>query len=399
MMEENQLDFAAAREAVAAGTCLHDAHARAGRQRRLRARSSSSTTSPRYLPQLKIDWQRVLRPGPAEPARRQRTVLHDRAGHAPANTTNGVSKLHGEVSRKMWRAHLARTARGRNSHHVASPTASTPRPGCPTKCRSFTTATSASQLGRASRPITASGTRVDNIPDAGIVAHPRTPPRTAGGLRPRNVCEPNSNAAAPPPAEIARADEVLDPEALTIGFARRFATYKRGTLLFRNLDRLAAHPQRQGSPGADSSSPARPIPRDNGGKELIAEIIHVCRRPEFRRRMVFIEDYDMNVARYLVQGVDVWLNNPRRPLEASGTSGMKAAVNGGLNLSILDGWWVEGYDRRQRLGHRRRRGIHRPDLPGRRREPGHLRPARTGNRAALLQPLRPTACRAAGSRP
>jgi starch phosphorylase len=85
-------------------------------------------------------------------------------------------------------------------------------------------------------------------------------------------------------------------------------------------------------------------PRDNGGKELIARVVHMSMKPEFRRRVVFIEDYDMNVARYLVQGVDVWLNNPRRPLEASGTSGMKVAANGGLNLSILDGWWVEGYD-------------------------------------------------------
>jgi starch phosphorylase len=84
-------------------------------------------------------------------------------------------------------------------------------------------------------------------------------------------------------------------------------------------------------------------PRDHGGKELIAEIIHVARRPEFRRRILFIEDYDINVARYLVQGVDVWLNNPRRPLEASGTSGMKVCANGGINLSVLDGWWVEGY--------------------------------------------------------
>src|SRR5204862_5256042 len=84
-------------------------------------------------------------------------------------------------------------------------------------------------------------------------------------------------------------------------------------------------------------------PRDHGGKELIAEIVHVCRRPEFRRRMVFIEDYDINVARVMVQGVDIWLNNPRRPLEASGTSGMKVCVNGGINMSILDGWWCEGY--------------------------------------------------------
>jgi glycogen phosphorylase len=85
-------------------------------------------------------------------------------------------------------------------------------------------------------------------------------------------------------------------------------------------------------------------PKDHGGKELIAEILQFARRPELRRRIVFLEDYDMNVARYMVQGVDVWLNNPRRPLEASGTSGMKVCCNGGLNLSVLDGWWDEGYD-------------------------------------------------------
>src|SRR5262249_1432152 len=84
-------------------------------------------------------------------------------------------------------------------------------------------------------------------------------------------------------------------------------------------------------------------PRDHGGKELIAEILHTARRPELRRRIVFLEDYDINVARYLVQGIDVWLNNPRRPLEASGTSGMKVCCNGGIRMSILDGWWVEGY--------------------------------------------------------
>src|SRR5213079_2144731 len=84
-------------------------------------------------------------------------------------------------------------------------------------------------------------------------------------------------------------------------------------------------------------------PHNTEGKKVIAEVVHVARRPEFRNRVVFLEDYDMNIARHLVQGVDVWLNNPRRPLEASGTSGMKVCVNGGINLSVLDGWWVEGY--------------------------------------------------------
>jgi starch phosphorylase len=144
------------------------------------------------------------------------------------------------------------------------------------------------------------------------------------------------------PSEIRRAEEVLDPEALTIGFARRFATYKRATLLFRDIDRLIRIV-------GDKDRPVQIIfagkahPRDNPGKDLIRQIIHHARRPEFRNRIVFVEDYDMVVARYLVQGVDVWLNTPRRPHEASGTSGMKATANGALNLSVLDGWWDEGY--------------------------------------------------------
>ncbi|HJZ94011.1 MAG TPA: alpha-glucan family phosphorylase, partial [Gemmataceae bacterium] len=137
-------------------------------------------------------------------------------------------------------------------------------------------------------------------------------------------------------------EEVLDPEALTIGFARRFATYKRGTLVFRNLERLNAILNNKDRPVQLVFS-GKAHPKDQGGKELIAQLVQYARRPEFRRRVVFLEDYDMNLARYLVQGVDVWLNNPRRPLEASGTSGMKVCVNGGLNLSVLDGWWDEGY--------------------------------------------------------
>jgi starch phosphorylase len=143
-------------------------------------------------------------------------------------------------------------------------------------------------------------------------------------------------------AELARAAEVLDPEALTIGFARRFATYKRATMLLRDPERLARL----------LDGPSKPVqiifagkahPRDDAGKAFIRDIVQLAARPEFRRRIVFLEDYDMVTARYLVQGCDVWLNTPRRPREASGTSGMKAAFNGVLNLSILDGWWDEAY--------------------------------------------------------
>lgn len=137
--------------------------------------------------------------------------------------------------------------------------------------------------------------------------------------------------------------EVLDPDVLTVGFARRFATYKRATLLFRDLDRLARivnHPERP----VQFIFGGKAHPKDQPGKEMIREIIKVAGLPEFRRRIVFLEDYDIRLARLMVRGVDIWLNTPRRPLEASGTSGMKVAVNGGLQLSVLDGWWCEAYN-------------------------------------------------------
>ena len=136
---------------------------------------------------------------------------------------------------------------------------------------------------------------------------------------------------------------VLDPNALTIGFARRFATYKRADLFFRQLDLLAELVN-------DTQRPVQLVfsgkahPADDPGKHLIKKIENLRHDRRFSGRMVFIEDYDINVARHLVQGVDVWLNTPRRPKEASGTSGMKAVLNGGLNLSILDGWWAEAYN-------------------------------------------------------
>jgi starch phosphorylase len=138
------------------------------------------------------------------------------------------------------------------------------------------------------------------------------------------------------------AESVLDQEVLTIGFARRFATYKRATLLLQD-------PERFENLLTSTSQPVQIIfagkahPNDNEGKELIKRLVGFARRPSIRHRVVFIEDYDIHLARHLIQGVDVWLNNPRRPMEACGTSGMKAAANGVLNLSILDGWWCEGF--------------------------------------------------------
>jgi starch phosphorylase len=143
-----------------------------------------------------------------------------------------------------------------------------------------------------------------------------------------------------PAASIRR---VLSPDALTIGFARRFATYKRANLILSDIEKLASM----------VNDPKRPVqfifagkahPRDEPGKRVLQEIAELMRNRQFGDKFIFVEDYDINVGRYLVQGVDVWLNNPRRPLEASGTSGQKVVLNGGLNLSVLDGWWAEAYD-------------------------------------------------------
>jgi starch phosphorylase len=145
------------------------------------------------------------------------------------------------------------------------------------------------------------------------------------------------------PVQVVAAGVLLDPYMLTIGFARRFATYKRGALVLRDPERLMRIVN-------DAQRPVQIIfagkahPIDEPGKLIIQQVYRALKRAEFGGRIVFLEDYDINLARYLVQGVDVWMNNPRRPLEASGTSGMKAALNGVLNFSVLDGWWREGYN-------------------------------------------------------
>jgi len=140
-----------------------------------------------------------------------------------------------------------------------------------------------------------------------------------------------------------RLGKVLSPDALTIGFARRFATYKRANLILSDIENLASM----------VNDPKRPVqfvfagkahPNDEPGKKVLQQIAELMRNPRFADKFVFVEDYDINVGRHFVQGVDVWLNNPRRPQEASGTSGQKVVLNGGLNLSVLDGWWAEAYD-------------------------------------------------------
>ena len=145
------------------------------------------------------------------------------------------------------------------------------------------------------------------------------------------------------PVQAIASGALLDPYVLTIGFARRFATYKRASLIFSDLDRLLELINRPNRP-VQIIFAGKAHPADEPGKMLIQEVYRIVKKAENGGRLVFLEDYDMNLARYLVQGVDIWMNNPRRPNEASGTSGMKAALNGVLNFSVLDGWWREAFN-------------------------------------------------------
>ncbi|MFO0881464.1 MAG: alpha-glucan family phosphorylase [Gemmataceae bacterium] len=338
LMESKRCDFATAREAISAGT-VFTTHTPVP--------AGNDVFSPHLIehyfawmmPQLHLDRHEFLGLGRQNPSDHAEpfgmTVLALRL----ANLANGVSKLHGAVSRKMWRliwpnvpdAEIPITSITNGIH--------TRTWVSPDLAQLFDRYLSADWHQNPQQ--TSLWKRVDAIPDAELWrTHERRRERLVSFARMRLKKQLAARNALP--AEMARADEVLDPDALTIGFARRFATYKRGNLIFRSLERLQALLNHKERP-VQFIFAGKAHPRDHGGKELIAEILQFARRPEFRRRIVFLEDYDMNIARYMLQGVDIWLNNPRRPLEASGTSGMKAAVNGGLNLSILDGWWCEGY--------------------------------------------------------
>ncbi len=256
-----------------------------------------------------------------------------------ASQTNGVSKLHGEVSRKMWAdiwpqipKHEVPITHITNGIHTLGWLSSE-------MSRLYQRYLGSRWIDEPANH--AIWKRVEHIPAFELWrSRERLRERLISFARARLKEQLESKGA--PKYQLKVADEVLDPEALTIGFARRFATYKRATLLFKDVERLKKILTNEERPVQIIFS-GKAHPQDKYGKELIHKVVQMANTPEFRMHVVFIENYDIEVARYLVQGVDVWLNTPRRPMEASGTSGMKVPANGGLNLSILDGWWVEGY--------------------------------------------------------
>lgn len=293
-----------------------------------------------YIKQIDMSMEEFLKLGKIDPNNQKEDFCMTVLSLNLSAENNGVSELHGHVSREMWK-----------DIWKGVPAKELPIDSITNGIHTLSWISFDMQnlldryLGPRwrTKPLEYGiWERVQKIPDAELWrTHERRKERLIDFCRERLKAQIINRGFTK--NEINHAEQILTPEALTIGFARRFATYKRGTLLFRDIDRLKKI----------ISNPHRPVqiifagkahPHDNGGKELIKNIAEICRREEFRDHIVFLEDYDINVARYMVQGVDVWLNNPRRPLEASGTSGMKVPPNGGLNFSILDGWWDEAYD-------------------------------------------------------
>ncbi len=254
---------------------------------------------------------------------------------------NAVSELHGRVSRKIWHF-LWPAIEDEDDVPISSITNGVHTPTWMARRLRilFDKYLGEGWLDRLDDP--EMWVKVDSIPDSELWAVRRHLKRKLALYMLQRVrtrwMEGNLH-----PIQAIASGAMLDPYALTIGFARRFATYKRASLVFNDLNRLLELINRPNRPVQIIFS-GKAHPADEPGKLLIQEVYRVIKKAENGGRLVFLEDYDMNLARYLVQGVDVWMNTPHRPNEASGTSGMKAALNGALNFSVLDGWWREAYN-------------------------------------------------------
>lgn len=337
-MVDHDLSFEEAREATKA-SCVFTTHTPVPAGNDRFAPDQVRQYFDEFAHELGITMDRFLglgRENPGDPREEFcMTVLALRlAAHA-----NGVSRLHGEISRRMWKRIW---------------------PGVPEKEIPISSITNgvhahtwlSDEFHRLFERYLGPQWRDDPV-NRGIWHRVREIPdnelwRCKERLRDRLVSfvrerlKRQLRRQGHPAAKILAADEVLDPEILTIGFARRFVTYKRANLILRDIERLKRILLDRDRP-VQLVMAGKAHPNDHEGKGIIRQIAQHARDEAFQHRIVFIEDYDIEVARHLVQGTDVWLNTPRRPMEASGTSGMKAAMNGCLNLSVLDGWWCEAF--------------------------------------------------------
>lgn len=289
---------------------------------------------------LQIGHEGLMALGRVDPQNHHETFCMTVLAFKTSRRANGVSNLHGVVSRRMWQSlwpwrneedipigHIT------NGVHVSTWLA-------PTMRVLYDKVLPANWIMHTGESHMWDG--FENLTSGELwEAHQHLKNQMLMFCRSRMVMQAKRNQS--PAAEIKRLEQVLDPRALTIGFARRFAPYKRADLFMCDEERLHAivnHPEKP----VQLIFCGKAHPADEMGKSILQKVVKLSESAEFKDRILFLEDYDMNITRQLVQGVDVWLNNPRRPYEASGTSGQKVVLNGGLNFSVLDGWWAEAYD-------------------------------------------------------
>lgn len=292
-----------------------------------------------YPQRLHISWDEFINMGKSRPGKSNEDFSMSFLAANMAQEINGVSKLHGAVSRemfqKLWDGYYVDELHiGHVTNGVHAPTWT-----APAWRKLF-----GEEFGKETEAEISTKDywhKIYKIDDEKIWSIKQAQRKVLIDMI-KDRLDSNWTQRHENPKYIAKVKSSINDKTLTIGFARRFATYKRAYLLFKNLDRLAKI----------VNNPEKPVqflfagkahPHDKGGQELIKNIIEVSKRPEFIGKIIFLEGYDIDLAKKLVQGVDIWLNTPTRPLEASGTSGMKATMNGAMNFSVLDGWWVEGY--------------------------------------------------------
>jgi glycogen phosphorylase len=289
---------------------------------------------------LGLSQESLMGLGRERPGNQQETFCMTVLGLRVSRRANAVSALHGEVSRAMWAG--LNPGKPEDSVPIGHITNGVHVPSwlAPQMFRLYDRHLGTNWHQRSSDARTWEG--IENVDDGELwETHLSLKSQLLEFVRRRAVEQAERRLESR--EVLQRLGKVLSPDALTIGFARRFATYKRANLILADIESLASM----------VNDPKRPVqfvfagkahPNDEPGKRVLQQIAELMRNSRFSDKFVFVEDYDINVGRYFVQGVDVWLNNPRRPLEASGTSGQKVVLNGGLNLSVLDGWWAEAYD-------------------------------------------------------
>jgi glycogen phosphorylase len=289
---------------------------------------------------LGISHEKLMELGRENPGNHSEDFCMTVLGLKLSRRANAVSALHGEVSRVMWRGlYPGKTEDEVPIGHITNGV-HVPSWLSPQMFRLYDRHLGTGWQERNADPSIWEG--IESVNDGELwETHLHLKSRLLDFVRHRVVEQAERRGESP--EMLQRLGRVLSPDALTIGFARRFATYKRADLILADIEKLTSM----------VNDPKRPVqfifagkahPRDEPGKRMLQQIAKLMRHLEFADKFVFVEDYDINVGRHFVQGVDVWLNNPRRPLEASGTSGQKVVLNGGLNLSVLDGWWAEAYD-------------------------------------------------------